>query len=630
MNAWWTPSNRQLIRRYLRTFRPYGPRNRGLVAGASLLLLILTVVTLPLPWLTMKGIDVMVQSHRPSMVWMILGVWGAALLLKMGLGFYQGYCTDRFKHRVSVAGKLKLFRHIQTLPVAFFRERQTGYLVCRVRDDIDNLGPLWAESVLQVAKSLIFLMVALVLVFVISWKLALLSLLTVPLYLINYLIFGDRVRVLTRESRECYSVMEGKMHDAILTAPTVKMFSREVYEARELAHLMVASVRKAFRLEMFTRLSGNLGSFTQALAPLFVLAYAGAAIVQGRMTVGELVAFITYIGFLFEPVTLLVRKNLDMQRAMASLERIFEILDVPAEHNRRPRCIAPPKRVRGRIEFENVSYSYDGEKDALQGIDLVIPARATIGLAGPSGAGKSTFINLIPRILEPTRGRILLDGTDLRDIPLSVLRGQIGIVAQDTFLFSKSICENIRYGRLDATDEEVELAARRAYAHDFVSRLPHGYDTQVGNQGMKLSGGERARIAIARALLRDPAILILDEATAFLDSRSETYLQEAIEELLHDRTALVIAHRLSTIELTDRILVLDAGAIEEAGSHDELLARGGLYRRLYDEQFLKSSPHGSRGGNGNGNGARPRLVLPPVAGRVTTPPVTTAETATAE
>ena len=587
MNAWWKPANRALIKRYLTEFRPYGPRNRGLVVKAGLTLLALTILTLPLPWFTMRAVDYMLEQQKASVVWIILAIWAGVLAITALLSIYQNYCSSVYSHRISMAGKRKLLRHVLTLPTSFFQERQVGYVVCRVRDDIDNLQPLWAESLLQVFKSLMFLTVALVLVFLISWKMAVLALLTLPLYLINYLVFGDRVRKLTGEARERFGIAEGKLHDSISAATTVKIFGRELTETREYAHLLGRAVRKQFRLGFLQGISSRLGAFTQSLAPLAVLAYAAFSIMKGELSIGQLVAFITYVGFLFEPIALLVRKNLDMQRALASLERIFEILDVGTESNIYPRVIADVKRARGQIEFRDVTFAYGENGYALKNINVVFPAGATIGLAGPSGAGKTTFINLLPRILEAQSGTILLDGVDIKEIPLRTLRRQIGIVAQDTFLFGKSIRENIRYGDLTATDEEVEEAARRAHAHDFIRELPDGYDAQVGQRGVKLSGGQRARIAIARALLKDPAILILDEATAFLDSHSENLLQEAISELLQDRTSIVIAHRLSTIEQTDQILVLDNGEIVERGTQEALLAADGLYRMLYEEQYLR-------------------------------------------
>lgn len=606
MNAWWSRANRELLARYFRTFRPYRRSNRALVVRAVLAMLTLTFLTIPLPWITMRGIDLMLQDNQPSLVWKILLIWAVVLAITNLLEFYQGYCCDRFTQRVTTMGKLKLFRHIQTMPVSEFQDRQVGYLVCRVRDDIDGLNSLWLESLTQVLRSGLFILGALTLVMIISWKLTLVALLTLPLYLLNFLLFANRIHRSTLVMREAYGRQEGLMHDSFAAASTVKLFARETYEARRVLRAMIETARAMFRLDLYGRMSSNLGQLTQALAPLFVLAYAGFAILRGELTVGELVAFISYVALLFEPVSGLLRKNLDLQRAVASVQRIFEILDRPTERNLRPDRIAALPRPRGHLLFDQVSFSYNGGPPALADVDLEIPEGGTIGLAGPSGAGKSTLANLIPRLLEPDRGRILLDGTDLRDIPLSTLRKQIGVVAQDTYLFNLSIRDNIRYGRVDATDEEVEQAARRAYAHDFIMSLPNKYDTLVGNQGMKVSGGEKARIAVARALLKDPSILILDEATAFLDSRSEVLLQNAIEEVLKDRTAIVIAHRLSTIELTDRIVVVDKGHINEAGTHRELLDHDGLYRTLYEEQFERSSRHGV----GVGNHARSAVVVP--------------------
>jgi len=594
MNAWNAPRNRRLIGRYLRTFRPYGRSNRGLVVGAVVLTIVLAAMTLPLPWLTMKGIDLMVEAQRPSLIWTILGVWAAVRFLGTGLELWRGFICDRFAKRVATRAKIRLFRHIQALPLSVFHEKSVGYLVCRVRDDVDGLAALWLDSLTQIVRSGVYLLATLTLVLLISWKLTLVALLAVPLYVLVFSLFADRIRTQTLSVRERFGELEGAMHDSFAAASTVKLFARETHEARRVAARMVATARDLFRLEVFQRTSSSLGALAQSLAPLVVLAYAGHEIMEGKLSVGELVGFVSYVALLFQPVSVLLRRNIELQKAVASLDRVLEILDLEAEENRRPRCGRAYPKPAGEVEFRSLSFSYRPDRIALDQIDVVVPARATFGIAGPSGAGKSTLANMIPRVLEPQEGSVLIDGVDVRDIPLSVLRSQIGVVSQDTFLFSRSIRENIRYGRLDATDVEVEDAARRAFAHEFICSLPDGYDTEVGNLGAKVSGGERARISIARSLLKDPAILILDEATAFLDSRSEAELHSAIEEVLTDRTALVIAHRLSTIELTDQILVLEAGRLVESGTHRELLWKRGLYRRLYDEQFDRGRTGGER------------------------------------
>ena len=324
--------------------------------------------------------------------------------------------------------------------------------------------------------------------------------------------------------------------------------------------------------------------FLAALAVTFIVWFGGYEVLSGDITAGAFVAFLTYAVNLANPVKRLSRIYGNLQKAMAAVDRVFSVVDLTESITDRPDA-KPLPPVTGRVRFEDVTFSYKEGRRALDGVTLEAAPGEMIAFVGPSGAGKSTIANLIPRFYEPDSGVITVDGHDIRSVTLASLRGQIGLVPQETMLFSTTIRENIRYGRLDATDAEIEEAARAANAHDFITQLEHGYDTQIGERGVSISGGQRQRIAIARAILKDPRILILDEATSALDTESEKIVQAALDNLMVGRTSFVIAHRLSTVFHADRIYVIDAGRIVEQGTHEELLANGGLYQHLYDIQF---------------------------------------------
>ena len=364
----------------------------------------------------------------------------------------------------------------------------------------------------------------------------------------------------------------------------MKSFVREDYEIDRFVHSNQRNFEAVMKNVQQTSMLTPTVEFLAAIAVTFIVWFGGYEVVNGDITAGAFVAFLTHAVNLANPVKRLSRIYGNLQKAMAAVDRVFSIVDLEESITDRPNA-QPLPPVEGRVRFDNVKFSYKEGRPALDGVSLEAAPGEMIAFVGPSGAGKSTIANLIPRFYEVDSGTITVDGHDIRDVTLASLRGQIGLVPQETMLFSTTIRENIRYGRLDATDEEIEQAARAANAHNFIMELEHGYDTQIGERGVSISGGQRQRVAIARAILKDPRILILDEATSALDTESEKIVQAALDNLMVGRTSFVIAHRLSTVFHADRIYVIDAGRIVEQGTHEELLREGGLYQHLYDIQF---------------------------------------------
>jgi subfamily B ATP-binding cassette protein MsbA len=417
------------------------------------------------------------------------------------------------------------------------------------------------------------------------WKLALISFVALPLFAINYHLFIRYIRKIWIRLRDKWSELYGELHESIAGAQVVKAFSQERYESRMFFRSMRETYTHSVDLARTGTLMGGLSQLIAALGSAAILWYGGGEVVRAHLTIGKLMGFIMYLGMLYSPVVVLSTSNEIIQRGLVSAERVFDILDARSSVKEDPDA-KPLPAVKGHVVFDHISFSYEPEKLVLDDIVAAVEPGMVVALVGPSGSGKTTLANLIPRFYDPTSGHVLIDGHDIRHVTLRSLRSQIGIVLQETFLFSGTIKDNLRYGRMEATDEQVVQAAIMANAHDFiVKELPEGYDSEVGERGLRLSGGQKQRIAIARAILRDPRILILDEATSSLDSEAEALIQQALERLMRNRTTFVIAHRLSTVMKADLILVLREGRLIEQGTHEQLVAANGLYGRLYRKQF---------------------------------------------
>lgn len=542
------------------------------------------LLQLPMPLLTMYIIDnVLVEKNLTMLNWISLGLL-SVILLKTVCSFMQSYLLLIFKERVLFDIQLKLFQHIERLSLNFFKSQKTGYLVSRIQSDTSEVHGLLANTILNFCKDSLTFMVGITLIFIIHWKLALASVTVLPFFVLSLTAFSERLRNLSKESRERYANVSRDLQESLSGIYVIQTYTREKYQARKILQSLRKSMKINIHSSTLSLIAGNIVSLIGSVGPLIVLWYGGSEIIRGNLTLGQFVAFNSFLSYLFAPTQRLVNLNFSVQQSLGAMERIFELLDLEPEIRESSKAQSLHD-VQGRITFDHVSFSYNGIDKVLNDICFSTNSGEIVAIVGYSGMGKSTLVNLIPRFYDPQEGRILLDGNDIRNVKLNSLRKQIGIVAQDTFLFSGTVKENIRYGNPRATDEEIIEAAKAANAHEFITQLPQSYFTEVGERGVKLSGGEKQRISIARAILKNPRILILDEATSSLDSRSERLIQDALRNLMKGRTTLVIAHRISTVLLADWIIVLNDGRIVEQGRHDELYQKQGLYKKLFDEQF---------------------------------------------
>ena len=482
--------------------------------------------------------------------------------------------------------RIAVFAHLQKLSLRFYEERQTGRVVARVTEDAASMHQLVTSASVNLLGEMTMATGVLVLIFFLSWKIALLSLLIVPLFLFNYIWHRRRMRLESRRHRRHWSKVVGFLNERIANNRVVRAFATEELEADSFRGGIKADFANYNRLVWRNTLLGTIADFLSGTGTLLALALGAMLILRHQFTTGELFAFLGYLMQLYGPIVRVFEANTIIQAGVTSMERIFAILDTQP-HIPENDPLPEFARIDGKVEFRDVSFAYRIGQATLEQVSFTVAPGEMVALVGPSGAGKSTIITLLARFYDPTFGAVLIDDRPIAGFNVQSVRRQIGIVMQDNILFSGSIAENIRYGRPDATQEEVVAAARAANCHEFVSHLRHGYDSRVGERGVSLSGGQRQRLAIARVLLRDPRILILDEATSALDSHSERLIQDATEKLMENRTAIVIAHRLSTVVNANRILVMDGGRIVDSGRHEELLARPGLYRELYQLQFAE-------------------------------------------
>jgi subfamily B ATP-binding cassette protein MsbA len=536
------------------------------------------------PWIMQTLVDAVLGRGDFAELNRITGFLIATFLIRSVFYYFQGYYLTYAGERVLIDLRRETYAHLHRLSVRFFADRRTGELISRLASDVTLVRGALTGSLVSALGQAVTLIGSVALMLALNWRLSLFILAIVPVIVASGAYFGARMRKLSTEVQDQVADSSAIAEEAIGNVRVVKAFAREPFEVQRYDQQLDRTFSAVMRQNVLRSAFGPLMTFLGFGALAAVLWFGGREVLEGRLTAGSLIAFLVYGINIAGALGTFTGLWTQLQEAVGASRRIFELLDeVPEIRDAADARPLPP--VKGRVTFEHVSFSYPGSERVLRDINLEIQPGEVLALVGPSGAGKTTAFNLIPRFYDPTAGRVCIDGHDLRTVTLESLRGQIGIVAQETQLFSGTVRENLRYGRLEASDTELEEAARAANAAEFIERLPKGYETVVGERGVKLSGGQRQRVAIARAILKDPRILLLDEATSSLDSESESLVEEALERLMRGRTTVIIAHRLSTVHRADRLAVLKAGHLIELGSHAELIAHDGLYARLYRMQF---------------------------------------------
>ena len=537
-----------------------------------------------IPWIIKDMIDEVLADKNGTMLnWIAASI--IAIFVVRGLFWYgQNYLMSYVGQSVIIDIRAAVFKKLQRLSVSFYDKNKTGTIMSYVTNDVNALQSAMVENTIEMITEGFILIGSVVAMIYLDWRLTLFTVCTFPVVLWFMEFFGKKIRKTGGRIQECTADITSVLQESVASARVIKSFVREDYEVDRFDVENRANFRANMKNAQLMATLTPVVELVAAIGVTMIIWYGGNNVINGTITAGSLVAFLTYAVNISNPIKRLTRVIGNIQKALAAAQRVFMIIDMPEEIAESRDAKQLPE-VSGKVEFQNVSFAYDDKGNVITDLSFSVKPGEVIAIVGPSGAGKSTIANLLPRFYDVNKGDIKIDGHSVREVTLDSLREQVGIVPQETMLFNGSVYNNILYGRLDATKEEIEAAAKAANAHDFFMQLTDGYETKLGDRGVNLSGGQRQRIAIARAILKNPRILILDEATSALDTESERVVQEALDRLMVGRTSFVIAHRLSTVKNADKILVLEKGNLVESGTHDELLALDGLYAHLYKIQY---------------------------------------------
>lgn len=578
-----------MIRRYMKFVKPY----YGIIGLTILIGILKFGIPLLIPLLVAYAIDGIILAdglaydERIRMLVQVLLVFAVVfVVVRPPVEFFRQYLAQRTSNKILYDIRKKLYGHLQMLSAKFYSNNKVGEVISRVINDVEQTKDFIMTGLMNVWLDLVTIIIALIIMFNLNVELAFVSMLIFPFYIFGVWFFFGRLRAKTRNRSQALAEVQGFLHERVQGINVVKSFAIENHEEERFDKKNNNFLTKALDHSRWTAYSFMVVNTITDIGPLLVIGYGTFLVLNENLTVGVLAAFVAYLERLYGPLRRLVSSSTALTQSIASMDRVFGLFDVPYDVKDEEGA-QPIKDVKGHLQIDNVSFKYDeNDNDILKNINLDIAVGETVAFVGMSGGGKSSLVSLIPRFYDVTAGSIKIDGQDIRDVTVRSLRDNLGIVMQDNILFSDSIKENILLAKPDATEEEVLLAAQRANAHEFIINLEEGYDTMVGERGVKLSGGQKQRIAIARVFLKNPPILILDEATSALDLESESIIQDTLDKLSSDRTTLVVAHRLSTVTHADKIVVIENGQISEAGTHTELMKRQGAYKNLYDIQGL--------------------------------------------
>ena len=578
-----------LYRRLLEFIKPYWRK----LAVAMTCMIFMSALEGGQAYVVKPALDDVFINKDATKLFLLPFVIIALFLLKGIFNYLQSYLMNFVGLRVVADLRARLYDHLQTLSLSFFNKTPTGVLISRITNDVNLIQASVSNVITGVLKDVFTIISLIVVVFYQNWKLAIIAVIVFPLATLPITEFGKRLRKFSRRSQEQMGSITTFLHETITGNRIVKAFSMEEYEKRRFAADNDRFFRTVFKRARIRALSHPLMELIGGVGVACVIWVGGYSVIRGEMTPGTFFSFMAALFMLYNPIRDLNKVNLEFQEGLAAATRVFELLDTLPDIKDNAGAF-PLLPISKGIDFRDVTFKYDGEP-VLKNISFQVRPGEVIAIVGMSGAGKTSLVNLLPRFYDIAEGQILFDGCDIRKVTIQSLRGQIGLVTQQTILFNDTVRNNIAYGSQERPDQEMIEAAKAANAHDFIMRLDRGYDTWIGEQGAKLSGGERQRLSIARALLKNAPILILDEATSSLDSDSEAEVQKALDRLMENRTVFVIAHRLSTIRNADRILVLSSGELVEEGTHDELMARQGEYHRLHELQFKSNDADTHKG-----------------------------------